>query len=259
MDLISPFATYSPGLLLACAIIMALGGVIKGAVGFALPMIAVAGVGSLLSAQETVALIVLPVFLSNLWQTFRQGLAPAIATGRRFWRLNLIMGVLIAIVAQAVPLVSSEALFLVLGILVSTAAGVQLAGWRPRAPDGALARQRLEILTGIVAGICGGLAGVWGPPVLFFLIALGTEKTAQVRAQGMAFLVGSVMLIAAHLGSGLLDATILSASALMCAPVLLGMALGVRLQDRMNPERFRRITLVILCLAGLNLLRRALF
>ena len=117
----------------------------------------------------------------------------------------------------------------------------------------------LEIATGIVGGICGGIAGVWGPPVLLYLISLRVPKTEQVRAQGLTFFVGSCMLVVAHLRSGLLNVETAPLSALMCVPAAIGMALGLRFQDAMNPERFRRITLVVLCVAGLNLLRRGLF
>jgi uncharacterized protein len=44
----------------------------------------------------------------------------------------------------------------------------------------------------------------------------------------------------------------------MVVPAVLGMALGGRLQDRLEAARFRRLTLVILTVAGLNLIRRAL-
>jgi len=262
MDMLSFFAPLVEGpalILLAAVAIMALGGFVKGAVGFALPMIAVSGLGSLMSAQETVAVLILPAFVSNIWQALRQGVGPAVTSFRRYWRLNLILVLVIALVAQAVPHLSSDTLFVLLGVLVTAAAALQLAGWQPRAPDGHRPRQRLEVATGLVGGVTGGLAGVWGPPVVLFLVALGTPKVEQIRAQGLTFLLGSIVLVAAHLKSGLLDAQTLPLSAVLCLPVILGMALGLRAQDRMDQALFRRITLIVLCLAGLNLLRRGLF
>ena len=252
LDLADPLA------LAAAAGIMFLGGLIKGAVGFALPMIAVAGIGSFLTAQDALALLILPVFMSNLWQTLRQGLRAAIETGRRFWKLNLILVALIAVIAQAVPEMSSRLLFLALGAIVSTAAALQLVGWRPLAPREPALRTVAELTAGTLGGIAGGLSGVWGPPVLFYLVALRLPPVEQVRAQGLTFFLGSCVLLGAHLNSGLLNRETMPLSAAMCVPVALGMAAGLRLQDRMDPVRFRRITLVVLCLAGLNLLRRGL-
>jgi len=261
MDLaafLAPLSALDLGVLVAITAVMALGGFVKGAVGFALPMIAISGVGSFLTAQETIAVLILPTFVSNLWQTLRQGLGPAIGTFRRFWRLNLVLVVLIGLVAQAVPSIPSDWLFVFLGMLITFIAALQLAGWRPQAPDGEGPRRRLEWLAGGIGGVTGGLAGVWGPPVLFFLIALGTPKTDQVRAQGLAFFLGSIVLVSAHLKSGILNAETVPLSAAMCLPVVAGMALGLMAQDAMDQRRFRQITLAVLCIAGLNLLRRGL-
>lgn len=259
LDLVSPFSAYEPTMLLAATLIMLLGGFVKGAVGFALPMIAISGLGSFLSAQEAVAILILPTLLSNFWQTFRQGRLAAGQTARNFWKLNALMGASIVVVAQFLPDIPSEVMFVFLGLVVVTAAGLQLAGWRPVIPPGAKPRLRAEIVTGLVAGIAGGLSGVWGPPILLFLLALDTPKTEMVRAQGVAFLIGSVLLVGAHLASGILDGRTLPMSVLMCLPAMAGMWLGLAVQDRTDQVRFRRMTLAVLCVAGLNLLRRGIF
>jgi len=188
----------------------------------------------------------------------RQGLGPAAETLGSFWKLNLLLGLTIGVAAQWVPDIPSAGLFVFLGVLICSAAGLQLAGWRPRAPSESGPRAALEIVTGLVAGICGGFSGVWGPPVLFFLIALDLNKTLQIRALGLAFTVGSLILVPAHLVSGLLNRTTLPLSLAMCLPVALGMLAGLRFQDRMDQALFRRMTLAVLCLAGLNLLRRGI-
>ncbi|MCL5777619.1 sulfite exporter TauE/SafE family protein [Limibaculum sp. FT325] len=259
MDLVSPLAAYDPAIIAAATLIMLLGGFVKGAVGFAMPMIALSGLGSLLSAQEAVAILILPTCLSNFWQTFRQGGLAARDTAVRFWRLNLFMGLSIGVIAQFVPGIRSEDLFVALGLVIVAAAGAQLSGWRPRVPENGGRRATVEIVAGLVAGVIGGVSGVWGPPVILLLVALDTPKTEMVRAQGVSYLIGSVVLVAAHLQSGLLDATTVPMSALMCLPAAAGMWAGLVAQDRMDQARFRRMTLVVLCLAGLNLLRRGLF
>lgn len=247
-----------PLILLAAAAIMTFGGFVKGAVGFALPMIGIGGIGSFMPAQDTVAILIFPTVLTNFWQTVRQGIGPATETLGQFWKLNLLLGLTIGIAAQWVPGIPSAGLFVFLGVLICAAAGLQLAGWHPRAPSAAGPRMMLEIFTGLVAGICGGLSGVWGPPVLFFLIALDCQKALQIRALGLAFTVGSLILVPAHVLSGLLNERTLPLSLLMCLPVALGMVVGLRYQDRMDQALFRRVTLTVLCLAGLNLLRRGL-
>ena len=237
---------------------MLLAGFVKGAVGFALPMVAAAGIGSLTSAQETVALMVFPTLASNLWLALRQGFGPALVSARRFWKLNLLLVLTIGFAAQAVPRLSSAVLFLVLGVVVSGAAAVQLAGWKPRPVREPARQRRWEVLTGVGSGIMGGLTGVWSPPVVFYLLTLDLEKRMQVRTMGLTFMLGAVVLVPARAVSGVMGGPIAALSLFLCLPMAAGMWAGLRLQDRLEPRTFRRITLVVLCLAGLNLLRRGL-
>ena len=242
----------------AAASVMLAGGFVKGAVGVALPMVALSGLGMFLTAQDAIAVMMLPSAISNLWQMFRQGRTAARETFARFWKLNLAMSVMLALSAQLVPRIDSDTLFVIVGLTVTIAALVQLVGLGPAARADAPRRGALETGIGLFAGAIGGVTGVWGPPVLFYLIALGTEKREQVRMLGINFGIGWSVLTLAHLKSGVLNAATLPLSAAMLVPVMAGMALGMGLQDRMDPLRFRRVTLVVLCVAGLNLLRRGL-
>jgi len=253
--MLAEFADTDLAVLLAAAAIMTFGGFVKGAVGFALPMIGIGGLGSFMPAQDTVAILIFPTVLTNFWQTVRQGMGPAAETLGQFWKLNLLLGLTIGIAAQWVPSIPSAGLFVFLGVLICAAAGLQLAGWQPRAPAASGHRAALEIVTGLVAGVCGGLSGVWGPPVLFFLIALDLQKTLQIRALGLAFTVGSIVLVPAHLASGLLNERTLPFSLAMCLPVALGMIAVCRWHVSMDLALFRHLTLVVLCAAGLILLR----
>jgi uncharacterized membrane protein YfcA len=85
------------------------------------------------------------------------------------------------------------------------------------------------------------------------------EKAEQVRVQGMMYFLGNVLLFGAHLRSGVLNADTIPLTVLMLLPAFAGMWLGFRLQDRMNKAQFLRATLVVLLIAGLNLVRRAVF
>lgn len=258
MDLFAPLAEIDPVLLIAAAAVMALGGFVKGAVGFALPMVGIAGIGSFMPAHDTVGIMIFPTFLSNLWQALRQGLGPAGLTFREFWKLNLLLALTIGLAAQLVPGIPGTGLFIFLGAVVCLAAGSQLAGWQPRVPATPGRRAVTEVAAGIGAGFLGGISGVWGPVVVLFLTALDFPKLTQVRTMGLTFLIGSIVLIPAHGNSGILNELTLPFSLLMCLPMAVGMVLGQWCQDRMNQVVFRRATLAVLCLAGLNLLRRGL-
>ena len=83
------------------------------------------------------------------------------------------------------------------------------------------------------------------------------DKREQVRVQGIVFLIGAVVLLVAHLFSGVLNAQTMPLSALLCIPAVIGMSAGFALQDRLDVVQFRRWTQILLVISGANLVRRA--
>ncbi|MGI9388624.1 MAG: sulfite exporter TauE/SafE family protein [Boseongicola sp.] len=245
-----------PDLLIAAVLLAFFAGFVKGAVGFALPMIMISGLGSFLAPEIALAGLIIPALVTNFWQALRNGLAQAIHSIQGHWRYLTILVFCLALSAQLVTRLNEEALFLVLGVPVTIFAAVQLAGWQlsidPRN------RRRTELGLGAFAGAFGGISGVWGPPTVMYLTALKTPKQEQMRVQGVVYGAGAVMLTLAHLRSSILNAETAKLSALLVLPALLGIALGFAVQDRMSQEKFRRATLLVLIIGGLNLIRRGM-
>ena len=237
---------------------MTAAGFVKGAVGFALPLIALSGLGTVFPPTLAVAGLIGPTVVSNIWQTFRQGLGAAWESFRRYWRLNLMLVLLIGLFAQLVNDISERALFLILGTGVFLFGLAQLFGLKPPKPSRRMTLP-VEALVALVGGFFGGLAGIWGPPIVLYLAALEVEKREAVRVQGILFLIGSVVLVIAHLRSGLLLGQGGALAVAMVLPAMIGMAAGLAVQDRLDPKLFRKATLVVLVLAGLNLIRRGAF
>lgn len=231
-------------------------GFVKGTVGFAMPMIMISGMGSFLSPELALGLLILPTLASNLWQALRGGLGAALGSARLHWRYIAITMLFILISGQLVTILPASVLFLVLGVPVMLFALAQLAGWHLRI---APARRRLaELGIGAFAGFVGGMSGVWGPPTVMYLTALDTPKTDQMRVQGVVYGMGAITLCLAHLRSGVLNAEVAGFSALVLVPAALGMALGFAVHDRVDQQRFRRMTQLVLVVAGANLIRRGL-
>lgn len=228
---------------------------VKGAVGFAMPMLMISGLASILPAHDALAALILPTLVTNLFQAFRQGIGPALQSLRDWWRLVATVCVFIVIASQLVLEIPSSVLLGALGIPVVAFTLSQLAGWQLRFP--AHNRGRAEVIAGAIGGFYGGLSGVWGPPTIALLLSYGVEKRESVRVQGVVYLIGSAMLFFGHLRSGVLNATTLPLSAALVLPALVGLWTGFRLHDRLDAARFRRWTLIVLTLAGLNLIRRA--
>ncbi|MCB2127503.1 MAG: sulfite exporter TauE/SafE family protein [Rhodobacteraceae bacterium] len=231
-------------------------GVVKGAVGFAMPMIMISGLASFLPAEQALAALIIPTVATNLAQALRQGLGAAILTAKEYKRLLVALCITVLLVAQAVPYIPQAALLIALGVPIVAFALSQLAGWQLRFD--ARNRGRAEIATGIVGGIFGGISGIWGPPTIALLLSLGVDKRENVRVQGVVYVIGAVVLVAGHLGSGVLNAATLPLSLFLTLPSMVGLYVGFAVQDRLDAARFRRWTLIVLAISGLNLVRRAL-
>jgi uncharacterized protein len=103
---------------------------------------------------------------------------------------------------------------------------MQLVGWNPVIP--AARRNPAEYGLGMVGGLYGGISGIWGPPLIVYLLAIRADKAEMVRVQGVVFLIGAVVLAAAHLATGVLNAVTLPFSAALIVPAAAGMWLGFR-------------------------------
>lgn len=245
-----PYST----LFIACFVAF-LAGVVKGTVGFAMPTIIISGLSSLMAPDLALAALLLPTLVTNFWQALRQGLAAAWESVRAF-RVFLSVGAITLIAAaQLVPMLSTRMLLLAIGIPVMLFALLQLAGWHPRIAQRTM---RIEATVGAVTGLIGGISGIWGPPTVAYLTALDTAKQDQIRFQGTAFGLGAILLVAAHIQSGVLRAETAALSALLLAPALAGMAVGLIVQDRIDQAAFRKLTLAVLLIAGANLIRRGI-
>jgi uncharacterized membrane protein YfcA len=243
------------GFIAACGVTL-VAGFVKGSIGFAMPLIMISGLSLFLDPLVAVAGIILPIVMSNLLQVMRYPWSQAGEALREYWRYILIVCVMIVVVAQFVTAIPTQTFYLVLGVPVVVLSLIQLLGVRFHiAPAW---RRASEWGVGLLAGGIGGLTGTWGPPTVLYLIALETPKAKQMLVQGVVYGLGSVSLLAGHVQSGVLNAVTLPWSAALLIPAFLGMQVGFRMSDRLNPEMFRKLTLIVLVVAGANLVRRGL-
>jgi uncharacterized membrane protein YfcA len=253
-DLLPPELT--PAAVAAAMAITLFAGFVKGAVGFAMPMIMMSGFSGFLTPEVSVAGLILPTLLTNLSQAFRQGVPAAHDTAVTYRRFLLGTVVFIMISAPLVTVIPTPVFLLILGLPITAFAALQLAGVPLALP--LRHRARAEWGLGVVGGLYGGVSGIWGPPLLVFLLSTGAAKTETIRAQGVVFLIGAVALLSAHLRTGVANAQTLAFSAVLAVPALAGLLAGYGLQDWLDQARFRRWTQILLVVTGLNLVRQAL-
>lgn len=243
-------------LLVACFSVAILSGVIKGSIGFGMPLVMLSGLSTFLDPKLALAGLIAPIVLSNGLQAFRTGITPAIEATRIVWRYILIVCIAIFLSAQLVPSIPSTALYFVLGVPVLVLSLVQLLGMRLTIP----VRHRgwAEWAVGLFSGVLGGLAGTWGPTTVLYLLAIDMQKARQVIVQGIIYGAGSITLLFAHLRSGILNEQTIPLTLALLPTALIGMWIGFQIQDKLDQEKFRKMTLIVLVVAALNLLRKGL-
>ncbi len=253
MDMV--FSFISPAHLAVAFGVALVAGTVKGMVGFALPMILISGLSSFISPDLALAGLIFPTLITNGMQAMRQGRSAAIESIKRF-RIFLLVGLFFLLIsAQLVRVLPQEVLLLIIGVPVMAFALMQIAGKNIVLKN---TNRRVEAAVAAFAGLIGGVSGVWGPPTVAYLTALGTEKNEQMRVQGVIYGLGAIALLFAHIGSGVVQAETAPFSVAMIVPAVIGMWFGGKLQDRIDQAAFKKATLWVLLIASANLIRRAL-
>ena len=244
----------TPNALILITITAVFAGLVKGIVGFAMPMIFITSVTIFMSPDVALGILILPTLIGNGWQAGRQGFTAAYqALLDHRWFLGVGYTMLL-VTTQMVPLVPQSLFFLYLGILVVVFASLMLIGWQPKGRSGT----GLLIGCALVAGVGGGLSGIWGPPTVMYLSTHNLEKQAQMRAQGVIYGLGAIILLIGHVKSGIATLPVISLGAFAILPACFGIWVGFKIQDLINQKIFRIATLSILILSGLNLIRRGI-
>lgn len=244
---------FDPGTLLLIALAMALGGLVKGAIGLGLPIASVAVMSQFLEARLVLALVTAPIVLTNLWQAVQAGhpLEPV----KRFWPMILCLILMIWLSAKLVVRLSPEALYGLIGLAVVIFTATSFV--RPTRSLPRTAERWAGPLAGSLGGFLGGISTMWGPPMIMYFLMIDLPKEAFIRAIGLVWFVASLPLVLAYLENGILTPERTWMSVLACGPAFLGLLLGQWIRGFIDQETFRKVLLVALFVIGLNLIRRA--
>ena len=235
---------------------MLLGGICKGIVGIALPLVGLSVMLLTLPPKLAVATMVIPILVTNVQLAMSGGKQGFIEAAWRFWPLMLTCVISIFTVSVFAASWPAETILLMLGFVVLFFVAMNVSRWKPRVTP---AWERpAGVLAGIAPGLVGGATSAYGPPLTMYLIAVGVPKHKWSSSVGVTFGVGGLPLLAGYLTNGLLTPQVAALSTAACIPAYAGMWMGMRLQNAMHPETFRKVLLAALFLMALNLVRRGL-
>lgn len=230
---------------------MFVGGICKGIIGVALPLVGISIMVMLIDVKLAVAMIVIPIVVTNMQMALRSGWPDLVEAIRRFWPLVVTCFITLLSVAVFAHRFSSSAILIGLGVALMIFVMANTSPWRPHVPPEF--EKAAGALVGVVSGALGGATSVYGPPITMFLLACGVPKSKWSASVGTTFSLGSLPLLAGYTMNGMITPSVAAVSSLACIPAYMGMWLGFKLQDAMAPETFRKILLTGLFLMALNL------
>ncbi len=239
--------------LIASALSLFAGGLVKGVAGLGLPLVALPLLTTVVSLKTAVGLLVVPTIASNLVQSFQGGRFRS--TLKRFWPVIVTLLATIAISTNALVLVPEKVLYAIIGLAVI---GLPLLShFRPELRVRPGQERWLGPLTGAIGGFLGGVSSFYGPPLMLYVVSLRLPKDEFVPAVSLLYFMGAVGLGAGLLSFRIMGPAELGESALACIPVFAGLWLGQIARARLHQQRFDRVLLAVYLATGTSFLIRA--
>ena len=241
-----------PDLLLPTASVIFLAGLVQGLAGFGSALVAVPLLALLMPVETAVplmALLAIAISVFNLLHLHHAARLQPV--------LRLLAGYLLGTPLGFFFLTHApeEVVLGVLGLFISGYALFSLAGRQPRAPW--LRSWRVGL--GMISGSLGAAFSTNGPPVILHVAAHSEwDADRQKVTLTLFFLLSSLITAAAHGLGGLITREVLH-WLLWSAPFLvLGTVAGILLYRRLGERDYKRITFVLILVAGVVLMGRSM-
>ncbi|MEH6812897.1 MAG: sulfite exporter TauE/SafE family protein [Motiliproteus sp.] len=232
---------------------LCLAGVVKGALGVGFPVVAMSLLTVLIEPKTAIALVALPVLVTNAWQAYKGGRYRETLSRYRVIILTLVTGTC----AGAVMVAKANTEFL-LGAIGAVAVLFAVINFlRPELRVSKKKERWVGPLTGMGAGIVGGLTTVHGPPIMMYLMALGLKKEEFVRTIGFIWFCGSVPMFSMYLYMGVIGAEELLWSLSALVPVFMGVTFGEFIRNKIDQDVFKKVLIFTLFAVGINLIRKS--
>lgn len=229
-------------------------GTVKGMIGLGLPTVALALLTATLGLEAAMALMLVPSFVTNLWQGMVGGQLRAIVA--RLWPFLVAATATVWIGGALATSIDVALLSALLGLLVLFYGAMGLVR---AAPALSVSTERWAgPLTGAVNGVLTGMTGSFVVPGVPYLQALGLPRDMLVQAMGVLFTLSTLALGLALSGRGFLGPETGLISLAAVVPALIGMVIGQRLRQSIDEAAFRKVFFSALLVLGAFIVARAL-
>ena len=217
------------------------------------PLVLVPLTAQFIPVAEAVALLSVPMVVTNVTQA-AEG-RHTLSAVRGLWPILLFLIAGTAIGVHLLVTIDRRILSLVLGLCFLGLSVLLLVMPRVRLKPNTA--RWMGPFVGLGAGVIGGMSAMFGPPMIAYLVGLGTDADSFVKQMAIFAFTAALSMLLALGSSGTLSGLDLVVSLAAVVPILLGMPIGRWLRRRIRPTVFRGLVLVVLAAGGIDLLHRA--
>ena len=236
----------TPQVLVLVTAIFLLSGVIKGTLGIGLPTTAVTLMVLVLEPKTALALVVLPIVVTNFQQLYSaRNVKPVVL---RFRFMALMVFISLGITTYFTARLESDHIRLVIGTTICIFS-ITFLVW-PSFQLPMKGDRFFQGFFGILSGVMGGMTSIWAPPMVIYLIGRQTDKDTFIAATGFLFSVGSIPLLIGFILNGMLSLELGWVSLLCVLPSLLGFRIGMSIRSKLSSSLFRKLVLLAFLILG---------
>lgn len=235
-----------------CTVAILLGGVIKGTLGVGLPMFAVPVMSLFIGSTQAIALVSVPVLVSNISQVWQEGSLKA--SLKRFWPLMITQAILTVCSVYWTLSFSASQLNQILAFALILA--VVLMAFKPSFNIPPEKERAASALVGVTSGLLGGASSLMGPIVISYMVSLKLHRDEFVGCISVIYLNAAWPLYLAMFSFGRMETVDLGYSVLALVPMAVGLTIGQKLRHRLSEDAFRKVLLAFLIFVATLLVLR---
>lgn len=244
----------SVGTVAAVAGIVFVAAALQRAVGFGFALLAVPLMAFVVPSKSAVVIVFLNGTVTCAWLTVRLRRRIDWPTARRLG-LGAVLGAPIGVIILS--FVSATAIRLILGVTTCLAAIWIIVSSRLGDPEPVIPRRSTTLSMGFVSGIINTSLATNGPPLVYELRRTGFHDDRFRATISAVFLLSNLVGLPLLALAGLITASDLALAAFSIVPCLLGIVLGSRISDRMEPSHFALAVDALLLATGLLTISKA--
>ena len=236
----------------ACAAAILFGGIVKGTLGVGLPLFAVPIMSLMIGSTQAIALVAVPVLVSNIWQAWQE--ASWKASLKRFWPLMLTQAIMTVFAVHWTLSFSVKELNMLVAFAVILAVVSML--FKPSFTIPADKERWTGALVGTLSGMLGGVSSLMGPILISYMLSLKLQRDEFVGAVSVIYLNAAWPLYLAMYSFGRMEVVDLGYSVLALLPMAIGLRTGQKLRHRLSEDAFRKVLLGFLTFIAILLVVR---